>query len=47
MSEQKTNHCNWCDTLTNSIIKVLDHGYLVWVGCAGCYENKKILEGIK
>lgn len=41
-----TDYCKWCDTPTNSFIKVYEHGRLVWVGCAGCYENKKILENI-
>jgi hypothetical protein len=39
-----SGYCKWCDTLTNSIIKLYDSGRLVWVGCVGCYENKKELE---
>jgi len=38
--------CRWCDPPreTNCIIKVLDNGRLVWVGCPDCYVKKKELE---
>jgi hypothetical protein len=36
--------CKWCDTLTNSIVKLYESGRLVWVGCAACYEKKKKAE---
>lgn len=39
-----TGYCKWCDTLTNSIIKVLEHGHLVWVGCVDCYDKRKKAE---
>lgn len=41
-----TEECKWCDTLTNTLVKVFDievfdEGRLVWVGCPDCYEKKK------
>ena len=33
-------YCHWCDTSTNLIIKLLDKGRLVWVGCTSCYEKR-------
>ena len=45
MSER--GYCNWCDTLTNSIIKVYKDGVLIWVGCSKCYEEKKESEDAK
>lgn len=36
-----TEECKWCDTLTNTIVKVFDKGRLVWIGCPNCYENRK------
>ena len=44
MSEQKENYCRWCDMLTNTIIKRLEEGRLVWVGCPDCYVKKKKAE---
>lgn len=39
-----TGYCKWCDTLTNSIVKLYDSGRLVWVGCVDCHEKKKKAE---
>ena len=39
-----SGYCKWCDTLTNSIIKVLESGRLVWTGCSDCYKKKKEIE---
>jgi len=39
-----SGYCNWCDTLTNNIVKLHDHGKIIWSGCLGCYEKKKELE---
>ena len=36
-----TGYCNWCDTLTNSIVKVYDSGKLIWSGCPDCYQKRK------
>jgi len=35
-----SGHCKWCDTLTNSIIKQVDNGVLIWVGCPDCFIKK-------
>ena len=39
--EKKEFLCNWCDTLTNSIVKEYEHGHLVWVGCADCFIKQR------
>ncbi len=39
-----SGYCKYCDTLTNSIVKVYDGKMLVWVGCPGCHEKQKELE---
>ncbi len=39
--EKKENYCRWCATLTNSIVKLLESGRLIWVGCPDCFVNKK------
>jgi len=36
-----TEDCKWCDTSTNTIVKVFDKGRLVWIGCTNCYEKRK------
>jgi len=36
-----TEECKWCGTLTNTIVKVLDKGRLVWIGCTNCYVKRK------
>ena len=42
---KKKGYCNWCDTLTNRIIKEYDDDdRLIWVGCVDCYNKKKELE---
>jgi len=45
--ENKSAYCKWCDTLTNSIVKVLEEGRLVWVGCPDCFTKKKELENAR
>ena len=42
MSEK--GYCRWCDTQTNAIVKLLDNGRLIWVGCPDCFVKKKELE---
>lgn len=42
MSE--SGYCRWCDTVTNTIIKVYKDDVLIWVGCPSCYEKKKEAE---
>ena len=43
-----TGFCKWCDTLTNSIVKVFESGCLIWVGCPNCYEKGKYIKrGLK
>ena len=42
MSEK--GYCNWCDTQTNSIVKVFEEGRLIWTGCPDCYVKKKEIE---
>ena len=42
MSEK--GYCNWCDKLTNSIVKVFEEGRLIWSGCSDCFVKKKRLE---
>ena len=39
MSEK--GYCNWCETLTNSIVKEYKEGRLVWSGCPDCYVKRK------
>ena len=39
-----SGHCKWCDTLTNSIIKIFDGRTLIWSGCPSCYDKKKKAE---
>ena len=43
MSEGKENqnHCKWCDTFGNVVVKVFEYGVLVWVGCPDCSVKKK------
>ena len=36
-----SGYCKWCDTLTDTIIKVVYNGRLVWTGCPSCYEKRK------
>jgi len=36
-----SGYCNWCDSTTNSIIKVFESGVLIWIGCNSCYEKQK------
>lgn len=36
-----SGYCKWCDTLTGSIVKLYEHGILIWVGCIDCYEKQK------
>ena len=33
--------CKWCNTLTDSIVKVSVLGRLTWVGCIDCYKKKE------
>lgn len=37
-------YCKYCDTLTDSMVKVYEFGQLIWAGCINCYEKKKELE---
>jgi len=39
-----TGYCKWCDTLTNNIVKLHDHGKVIWSGCLDCYTKKKEIE---
>ena len=36
-----SGYCKWCDTLTNSIVKVFEKGRLIWSGCPDCYVKRK------
>ena len=35
-----SDYCKWCDTLTNSIVKVYDSGKLIWIGCLDCRTKR-------
>jgi len=39
-----SGYCKYCDTLTNSIIKVYESGVLIWTGCPSCYARVKELK---
>lgn len=39
-----SGYCKYCDSMTNSIIRVFENGILIWTGCSDCYIKKKELE---